>query len=627
MAYDNLSGIFPLLIDGNLQISAVNENPVVCVIGTASRGESDSLYTVTGVSQAAADFGRADGSLIRGLFEAVAGGAENIRLLRIGAQPAVLATVGTGLTITTNSKDAGAGAEYSIYWDDTGLRLRIWRTSDDLLIYDNNPAYPSAAVDENEISVAGTATTGPGDIGTLSAPVTLANADGVGGASYTAGDDGILLSRMELFEKLFIAYKLLENEDLDLILPQNVYLDDASVMDMTTAEVTALNVAAPWAASPVYPTAGTFFDALGKVFAQEYLGEWYFWWDLDNDGVAELYPAVGSASASLDAFGNALTSADFHEANFGYQLADFCFRQSEDNAEMLGAIGMLPPLSWSLKDVSNWVGRVPTLTTDSAGNSVIATGGNGTGLLGNKWMAGREAVSGTGLPGHTIDGIDGLAEGGFIATDNGWPDGAQQKDVNDHLVDIGKFLSVVGAQAILSNNSNSTAYAATAANTYMGLVSSLPGNSAPTNKLQPGVRLPFRISVAKLDLLAGAGYVMLQSKPKGIVVSDAPTATRSDSDYRRLSTMRIVKAAIDGVRAAGEPYLGEVITGPRLAALETAIQQVLVKLQKAEFLNRFEVVVTSTPTQRVQGQADVELLLVPAFELRQLTVTVALAAQ
>jgi len=91
MAYDNLPGIFPLLIDGNLQISAVNENPVVCVIGTASRGESESLYTVTGVSQAASDFGRSDGSLVRGLYETVAGGAENIRLLRIGATAATLA--------------------------------------------------------------------------------------------------------------------------------------------------------------------------------------------------------------------------------------------------------------------------------------------------------------------------------------------------------------------------------------------------------------------------------------------------------------------------------------------------------------------------------------------------------
>jgi len=388
--------------------------------------------------------------------------------------------------------------------------LRVWRTSDDLLIYDNYPAYPSASVDEHEVSLTGTFTTGLGNIGTLAVPITIAAADGVSSATYTAGDDGILLSRMELFEHLFVAYKLLENQDLDIIIPQNIYLDDANTRDMTTAEVSALNTSAPWAGGSAYPIPGTFYDALGRVFAQEYQGEWYFWWDMDRDGLAEVFPSVGLSDANTDAFGDALVQSDFHEANFAYQLADWCFRQSEDHAEMLGVVGVLPPVSWSLKDVSNWIGRAPIASDDSAGNSVITT--NGSGLFGNKWMAGRVYVAGTGLPGHSIGGIDGLSDGGFIGTDDGWPDGAQLDDINDHLVDIGKYLSVVGAQAILANSSNATSYAATSAAVYAGLMSSLPGNSAPTNKVQPAVRLPFRISVAKLDDLAGFGYVMLQSK-------------------------------------------------------------------------------------------------------------------
>jgi hypothetical protein len=242
-------------------------------------------------------------------------------------------------------------------------------------------------------------------------------------------------------------------------------------------------------------------------------------------------------------------------------------------------------------------------------------------------MAGRKGNSTTGLPGFVVNGVDGLAYGGFIATDSGWPDGAQQEDRNEHLVDIGKYISVVGAQGILANVTNPTSYAASCAALYGGFVSSLPANSAPTNKVIPGCRLPFRVSVAKLDDLAGLGYVMLQQKTKGIVVSDAPTAARPDSDYQRLSTVRIVKATIDAIRNVSEPFLGEPITGARLAALETAINQALVKLQKLEYLQRFQALVSSTPTQQVQGQADVELILVPAFELRQITVYVSLAAQ
>lgn len=624
MPYENLPGIFNNKIDGNLQIAAVSEDPVVLVLGTAPRGPSETLYTVDSVSEAARDFGRADGTLVRGLYEVAAGGAENIRLLRIGATSAVLETVGGGITVETVAKDNEAGLDYKLFWDDAAGRLRVWRSSDNFLVYDNNPAYPSASVDENEVSVSGTTSGNPGDIGALLAPVTLAAADGVNGASYTAGTDGILQSRMGLFEELFKAYRLLENEQFDLVVPQNVYTDDANVADMTTAEVSALNTSAPWASSSVYPTPGSFYDALGKVFAQEYQGEWYFWWDLDGDGVAEIYPSVGSATASTDADGNTLELADFHEANFAYQLANFCFRTSQDHQETQGSIGVLPPNSWSLKDVANWIGRLPTYTEDSAGNSVVSV--NGTGLLGNKWMAGRRSNVGTGLAGHVIGSVE-AAGGGFIGTDSGWPDGDQLEDTNDRLIDIGKYISVVGAQAILANQTSTSAYAASGASAYAGFVLTLPANSAPTNKVQPAVRIPFRISVAKLDDLAGLGYVMFQIKPKGIVVADAPTAARAGSDYRRLTTMRIVKAAIDAVRSAGEPFLGEGITGARLAALETAIEGVLSRLQKAKYLQRFDFHVTSTPSQQVQGKADVDLVLVPAFELRQITVNVALAAQ
>jgi hypothetical protein len=631
LSFENLSGIFPNFIDGNLQIAAVNTNPIVMVIGTAARGDSDTPYTVNSVSEAASAFGKADGTLTRTLYEAVAGGALNLRLFRIGASAAKLTKVGAvtgtnpnGVTIETVKKDANAGYEYSIYYKGSDKRLYIYRVSDGVLIYDNNPTYPSAAVDLNELSVSGTLTDTT-DIGTSTVPVVMALASGLGGTPttlYTAGSNGILQSRMELFEKLYGAYKLLENAQIDLVIPANTYLDDVSIYDMTTAEVTAVNTSAPWAASSVYPTPGTYYDVLGAVFAQEYQGEWYFWWDLDRDGIAEIYP---TGCQLVDKYGVSLGVGDFHEANFGYQLADFCFRKSEDDMACHGAIGMLPPVSWSLKDVSNWVGRSPVSSTNTSGADVITT--NGSGLLGNKWMAGRVSVPGTGLPGQVIGGVDGLRGGGFIGTDDGWPDGAQQIDRNDHRVDIGKYLSVVSAQVILANTTSAVSYAASGSAVYCGFVSSLNANSAPTNKVQPGARLPFRVAMSKLDELAGAGYVMFVAKPKGVVVSDAPTAARTDSDYRRLTTFRIVKATIDAVRAAGEPFLGEGITGHRLAALQTAIEQALHRLQKGEYLQRYDVAVTSTPAQQVQGKADVELVIVPAFELRQITVNISLSAQ
>lgn len=625
MAYENLPGQFPKWLDGNLTVVQTNENPVVLVLGTAAKGDSETFYEVTSVSAAAAAFGRADGTLIRGLYEVNAGGAENMRLMRIGAKAAKLANVGQGITIETIAKDAGAGDLYSIFWDDSEGRLRIWRVSDDLLVYDNYPSYPSAAIDENLLSVTGSSPgAGAGDIGSLAYPLTLTQSSAISGATFTDGNDGILISKMEKYESLFKAYKLLENQDIDIVVPMDVYLDDSNVADMTTGQVGTLNSSAPWAATSTYPTAGTSYDALGELFAQEYNGDWYFWWDMDRDGVAEIYPSAGSATSTTDCFGNALDSGDFHEVNFGYQLADFCFRQSEDNAEMIGVIGVNPPDSWSLKDVSNWIGRSPTYVT-SGDDLVVET--NGTGLLGNRWVAGRLGITGTGLPAHTVDAIAGLAYGGFIATDDGWIDGSQEYDRNDKMVDIGKYISVVGSYAIMSNPSHSTSYVASGAPIYGGFVSSLPPVDGPTNQIIPGVRLPFRVSVAKVDALAGARIIMFHNKTKGTVVADAPTAARPSSDYNRLTTVRIVKATLDSVRAAADPFLGKGISGARQAALETAIDRALSKLVKAGYLTRYDAVLTATPTQRVQGKMDLELQLVPAWELRQITIYVALSAQ
>ncbi len=626
MAYENLPGIFSKYQDGAFSVTSVNPDPIVLVIGTAARGDND-FYKMTSLSKAVAEFGRSDGTLVRGLYEVVAGGAKNIRLLRIGATSATLSNIGGGITVETIVKDADAGASYKLFWEDSAGRLRIWRTSDDLLVFDNYPAYPEAAIDENELSVTGTSPgVGAGNIGSLAYPLTLSQASGVSGAVYTAGTDGVLLSLMEKYEHLFKAYELLENQDIDIVVPMDVYLDNSNVADMTTAQRNTLNTSAPWASDPAgYPTPGSSYDALGKLFTQEYNGEWRFWWDMDNDGLAEIYPSgVGSADATHDCFGAALEAADFHEVNFGYQLADFCYRQSENNAEMIGVVGVLPPVSWSLKDVANWIGRSPTYA-ESGTNLVVTI--NGTGLLGNRWVAGRMAVAGTGLSAHTVGSVGGLAYGGFIATDSGWIDGNQEEDRNDKLVDIGKYLSIVGAYSVFTNPTHATSYVASGAALYAGLISSLPSNSAPTNKTVPAAKLPFRVSVSKLDALAGMRVVMFQEKTKGIVVSDAPTAARPDSDYTRLTTVRIVKEVIDGIRAVSDPFIGESLAGPQFAALDTAIDKALAKYQKADRLQRYDKLLSATPLERAQGKASLELVLVPAFELRALTIYVALALQ
>ncbi len=623
MAFDNLPTIIGQKLDGNLAIIPVNDNPIVLILGTAKQGTSETLYRVDRVSDAARTFAK-DGTLVRGLYEASIGGALNTRLFRMGATSATL-TFGGALVLETIRKDDSAGTDYEILFDDTTGRVRVYRASDDELVFDNYPAYPGERVDLGEVTLSGTWTTGDGDL----SQDTLDQQDGVSGAVFVAGTDGLSLSRMQLYEALYDAYKLLEDQDVDVVIPMNVYLDDKNVMDLAASTISGLDLTG----LTDFPTVGADDDVLGKLFVEEFEGENLFWWwfptdptgeDFSGDGGANIFPSAGGADATHNTNGDVLNEASFHEVNFGYQLADFCFRQSEQNAEMTGVIGVLPPDSFSMKDVALWVGQLPTTTEDANGNVVIAASGNGTGLLGNKFMSGRKAEGG--LTGFTIGGIAARFNGGLIATEEGFLDGTQVYDDNEHLVDIGKYVSIVAAYPVLSNPSRTAAYTASGAVTYGGFYSVLPASSAPSNKLLRFLRLPFRVNSAKLDLLAGQRFVTFHAKTRGIVVSDAPTAARPDSDYQRLSTVRQVKAALDAVRIVGEPFLGEGLTEARLAALDTAIDAALKALVVAGVISRYEELVTSTAQQRVLGQATVELKLVPAFELRQITVVVALAA-
>jgi hypothetical protein len=642
MPFENLPGIFNTKLDGNLTIPNTNDAPIVVVIGTASQGDADELFTVSRVSDATALFGK-DGTLARGMYEANSAGASNLRLFRMGARAAKLADLADGAaTIQTVAKDGDTGGLYKVHYIVADARLRVYRVSDDLLVFDTGAVGdPDTKVDLGEVTVTLTAALGSGvDVGLSSgdpedSAVVLeevpdaASPNGDPTTTFTAGDDGLTMNRMQHYEALQDAYRLLEDADLNIVVPQNVYLDDKNIMDTADATVSGLMLTVSGHSDIVLDSLN---DMLGLFREEEYEGRYYYWWDVNDDGVAEIVPTVEGISSGAQTLINAgdisiaaavggdaadLTSGSFHEVNFAYQLANFCFRQSHLNTEMHGVIGVRPPASYSPRDVAIWVGQPPTTVVNSSGNEVITE--NGKGLLGNKFMFGR-------ITAGTVGAFrNGAVNGGFIATDSGYLDGAELSDANDSLVDIGKYLDVVSAYPLLSNPARTRQYSSTGAASYAGLQTRIKAGSAATNKVVPNVQLPFRLAQSKVDLLAKR-YVHFHEKPKGIVVSDAPTAARPTSDYTRRSTMNIVKACIDTVRAVGEPFLGEGMSSSQLAALETAITGALGDLAKEGIINRFDLRVSSTPSQRILGKASVDLVIVPAFELRQIFTTVALAA-
>lgn len=695
MAYVNLPGTFPTFLDGNLAVVQPNGAPRTLILGTAAQGLSGVLFQVRSPSSAASEFGK-EGNLIRGMYEALAQGAENVFLMRIGGTNVVVEHIGDnlaagGYSISPSLVGDEGGSRFAVFYDDSADLLMVWDNEDEAWVWSNDPTSP---IDFGLVSVSGSrSATGSLDIGTASAPVNLedipnqtdivtgpgtASSSGVtvtvsssagmtigdtvysdgqirvvasiplattfttntafspalssdtwtyGPAiSFTAGDDGVGVSQMETYEALYNAYELLDFQKFDVVVPMDVYANSVNVVDLSSGEITSRGL--PSVSD--YPTAGTAQDVLGKVYIQRYQGKNYFWWDVDNDATdadststtdpaAEIFPTVGSADHETNADGTTLTAADFHAVDFGHQLATFCYNATENYQACLGVIGVTKPSSLGLADVAAWVGMLPEYTVDplTLEQTVAASADNGTGLLGIKWLAGKNGFRSS------------VKDGGYILTDNGFPDGVEQMDANDHLVDLGKYISVVGAWVIHSNAFDTTGrgYVGSFAAGYGGFITTLAVASGPTNKVVKRVRLPYRLPASVLDETAGVRLVMLAQKTKGICVTDAPTAARPDSDYTRLTTVRIVADTVQKLRDASDPFLGEPISTPQIAAFNTAIEQTL-NLQKQQGkLRDFRFNLTITPQMAVVGTAQIDMILVPAFELRRVLVTTSLAAE
>jgi hypothetical protein len=674
-------------------------------MGTASKGLTGTKVPVVRPNESQNEFGT-EGSLIRGMYETLSGGAENTSLLRIGAKSAILYGVGTDdqlaspTSIETLLRDSSAGDIYFVRYVTPATlgpnasvgHLQV-KNVNGLLVYDNNPG--GDTLDLGEVIVSGDFAAGtdvgaagdPEDFVALSAlaqdeipntesfvaaaggaenfdlawPNTKAgshvvrvNGDEIANANFTisagagaggedqlnilvaqalqigdtveidyaydaepsynlrAGSDGLGLSKMAMYEALEDAYESLENDEVDIVLPQGVFLNDKNVVDGDSIILSA-DESIPVGAR--YPVAGSLGDALGKMYREEFEGEVFYFWDTDGDGQADIWPVgVGLASATTKIDGSALAAEDFTEVNFGYQLANFCFSLSVNDNECTGVVGVRGPKSYSSKDLSNWIGKEPGF--DAVGKIVA----NGTGLLGNKFMAGSLT-----------------RDRGFIATFSGkLPTGADFesnadiiRDRNGKMIDIGKYLSVCAMPLTFFNSTDSSGagYQSNMSAMYGGFYSSLPANSSPTNKTITGVRAPFRVSKTKLNSLAKLHYIAIKQKEDTLKISDAPTAARDESDFTRLTTMRIVADVVDAVRSVAEPYIGEPNTAPARVSLETGIVRELSRLQELGFIQRFEAKVTATVAQQIQGDATVELVIVPAFELRKITIVTSLAKQ
>ena len=320
--------------------------------------------------------------------------------------------------------------------------------------------------------------------------------------------------------------------------------------------------------------------------------------------------------AKVDNSGNAIIDAKFHEVNFAHRLGMFCHNIVEDEGFILGSIGTSAPKSASTYDVNKWIGVAPT--KDAAG-MVVA---NGTGLLGNKYMSSQIAeVSASGKS------LKDARPKGFFYTDSGYPDGQVLVDSNGAPIDIGKYLQIVPAVVNMPNFSGfgSSARTTSGAAIYSAILQNVQAGDSTTNRLIPGVTLPFVVKKNKLDDMANAGYVTFITKPAGVTVTSGEVPTWDGSDYQYISTTVIVGDIARKLRARINPFLGKGLNDITLAAMNTAVEQVFLDAVESGAIRKFDFNIIQLPTVKGVGRVAIPSTIVPAFELRKVDSSIKLA--
>lgn len=331
------------------------------------------------------------------------------------------------------------------------------------------------------------------------------------------------------------------------------------------------------------------------------------------------------------------TGGTLEDECFAEQLAQFCYRQTLDFSSTVGIIGVKPPLlapvtgSNQLATGANgyYFGSPSRETTNAWVNYL---NGQNTDRVSPKWL--------TYLSGSTAAYASAYFADWQASNNAGLP----QTDDLGNKVDVGAYISVFAApvQTVggsvrklageLNAPTSSTQFNTNGAVAYAGLVSSLPPHNGTTNKSVPGLLEARSLSRSQVEALRDNRMVSMLNRSRGhVVVEDVTGAYFVDkytkSDFHRLTTTRIAHAAIDNVRDAVESFIGQAMSNPALNAMRESIDNSLRRMVTAGALRRYQFDVLASPDQLSLGEATVNLQIVPAFELVNVTLSVRLAKE
>lgn len=231
-------------------------------------------------------------------------------------------------------------------------------------------------------------------------------------------------------------------------------------------------------------------------------------------------------------------------------------------------------------------------------------------------LAGQAASNGqiaAALMGHLNITTDTRRERIGIIGSNGSTD---VNTVAGHNLDSDRIVYVGPGIRISNSETLPGAYTAAA---VAGLLSSIPVQTSPTNKVLTIPGLAAEYSSSQLEKLVLSNVLAVEKRSGFRIVKGITTAT--NTAWHQITTRRIVDYAIYGVRSSCNPYIGKLNNERVRGAMKATLDAFLTRMVQDEALISYDLEVSATRPQEIAGEAIVTMTIRPTFSIDFVRVT------
>lgn len=212
-------------------------------------------------------------------------------------------------------------------------------------------------------------------------------------------------------------------------------------------------------------------------------------------------------------------------------------------------------------------------------------------------------------------------------------DATEVDDIKDQVASNDRLVlaapGIVTSETVIENE-RAVSRDVTLSGTYTaaavaGLLSTLPPEDSPTNKVLVGVKdLAQRFAYGQEKDLISGGVLVLERRQGVRVIRGITTEMVDNGPFKQITTRRITDFAKAGIRQASNPFIGRLNNQRVRGALQAAIEGFLTTMVADEALIGYSVEVTATRQDEINGRAIVNAVIQPTFSIDFVAVTLVL---